>query len=134
MTFEYVDYYSVCFAFPSLVYSSFFFSFFWRKEKFFLLQSLVCRALYPRVLRIVFSRTARFGQYSVCFEEHPAGQFCVVRTQNCFRCLKSAFGWNPWGSGYPLLNIPDCHALSAVWFLVDCQWPFLVALRLCCVC
>ena len=44
------------------------------------LQSLICRALYPRVLRALFARVDTFGHYSVCFEDHEDGQHCIGRT------------------------------------------------------
>ena len=43
-------------------------------------QSLICRALFPRVLRVLFSRIAAFREYSVFFEDHADGLYCIVRT------------------------------------------------------
>ena len=45
-----------------------------------LFQALVCRALFPRVLRTLLSRVAIFKEYSVSFEEFSGEQLCIVRT------------------------------------------------------
>ena len=47
---------------------------------FLLFQSLICRALFPKVLQSMVLRVVRFGHYSVTFEERSDGQYCFVRT------------------------------------------------------
>ena len=44
------------------------------------LQALICRALFPRVLRLLLSRLVAFGEYSVTFEEVNGRQLCFVST------------------------------------------------------
>ena len=44
------------------------------------LQSLMCRAFFPWVLRSVIFRAEAFGAYCVSFEDQLDGQHCVVRT------------------------------------------------------
>ena len=45
-----------------------------------LFHSLICRALFPRVLQSLFSRVSAFKEYSVVFMERVDGQYCVERT------------------------------------------------------
>ena len=45
-----------------------------------LLWALICRALFPRVLRALNSRIVIFGVYSVPFNELDGNQYCDVRT------------------------------------------------------
>ena len=45
-----------------------------------LFQALVCRALFPRVLRTLLSRVAIFKESFVSFEEFSVEQLCIVRT------------------------------------------------------
>ena len=45
-----------------------------------LFHSLLFRALFPRVLRSRFARIAAYKEYSIFFEDHADGVYCVVRT------------------------------------------------------
>ena len=45
-----------------------------------LFQAMVCRAVFPRVLRTLLSRMSAFKEYSVRFEEFGGEQLCIVRT------------------------------------------------------
>ena len=45
-----------------------------------LFQSLICRAVFPCVLRSMVSRVAKFEHYSMKFEERSDGQYCFVHT------------------------------------------------------
>ena len=45
-----------------------------------LFQSLLCRAIFPRLLRSLFARVAAFKDYSLEYEERSDGLYCFVRT------------------------------------------------------
>ena len=80
------------------------------------LQALICRALYPRVLRALFARVDTFGQYSVCFEDHADCQHCIVRTWEKNVLLELCVSVEPLGQ---IIPAAEFAALSRV---VSC-WP-----------
>ena len=50
------------------------------RDMLVLFQSSICRALFPRVLRSLFACIAAFKEYSILFEDHADGVYCVVRS------------------------------------------------------
>ena len=63
--------------------------------------SLICRALFPRVLRSIISRVTAFNCYSVRFEEHPDGQYCFVLTWEGNTLLDICINVEPLGQRVP---------------------------------
>ena len=64
-------------------------------------QSLICRALFPRVLRFITSRVTAFNCYSVRFEERSDGQYCFVQTWDEETFLDICINVEPLGQRVP---------------------------------
>ena len=62
---------------------------------------MICRALFPRVLRSIILRVTAFNCYSVRFEEHPDGQYCFVLTWGGNTLLDICINVEPLGQRVP---------------------------------
>ena len=69
------------------------------------------------MLRALFARVDTFGQYSVCFEDHDDGQYCIVRTWEKNVLLEVCASVEPLGQVIPAAEFA---ALSRV---VSCLPP-----------
>ena len=86
-----------------------------------LFQSLICRALFPRVLRSLIARVSALKENSVVFAEHREGLYCIVSTWDDDKLQSVFVGVEALGQRVP------CAELSCLSRVIDsvisCQFP-----------
>ena len=79
---------------------------------------MICRALFPRILRSLFARIAAFKEYSIFFEDHADGVYCVVRTWDEIELQETCVRVDSFGQQVPraefssLSRVIDCVITS----------------------